>query len=91
MREKVIEQKLVEVVKKSDGLCLKLIGFIGLPDRLVLLPNGKLGFVEVKAPNKKPRAVQIKRMNQLKQLGFQCLVLDDELKIREVIDAIQTT
>ena len=56
MREKYIEQKLVREVKKRGGLCEKWnSGSSGWPDRLVLLPDGKFGLVEVKAPGKKPR------------------------------------
>ena len=51
MREKYIEQKLVREVKKRGGLCEKWnSGSSGWPDRLVLLPDGKFGLVEVKAP-----------------------------------------
>lgn len=51
MREKTIEQHLVKAVKNSGGIAPKLVspGFDGMPDRLVLLPGGKIGFVEVKA------------------------------------------
>jgi len=54
MLEKAIELKLVKEIGKNKGLCLKLVcaGFFGMPDRMVLLPKGKLGFVEVKAPGK---------------------------------------
>ena len=54
MREKIIEQHLVMAVKNSGGIAPKLVspGFDGMPDRLVLLPGGKIGFVEVKAPGK---------------------------------------
>ena len=57
MREKTVEQKLVKAVKNRGGICPKLVcpGFDGMPDRLVLLPDGKVGFVEVKAPGEKPR------------------------------------
>jgi hypothetical protein len=50
MMEKSIEQKLVAKVKKLGGICPKFIspGYDGMPDRLVLLPKGKIGFVEVK-------------------------------------------
>ena len=53
--EKSIEQKLTLTVKKCGGICPKFVspGFDGMPDRLVLLPFGKIAFVEVKAPNKK--------------------------------------
>ena len=48
MREKIIEQHLVMAVKNSGGIAPKLVspGFDGMPDRLVLLPGGKIGFVE---------------------------------------------
>ena len=52
MREKYIEQKLVREVKKRGGLCEKWnSGSSGWPDRLVLLPDGKFGLVEVKERN----------------------------------------
>ena len=51
MREKTIEQKLVQAVKAKGGIAPKFVspGFSGVPDRLILLPDGKCGFVEVKA------------------------------------------
>lgn len=91
MREKYIEQKLVAEVKKCNGLCLKLTSMIGIPDRMVLLPNGKIGFVEVKAPGQKPRAIQEKRISQLSSLGFPCFVLDSLEDIGGILDAICTS
>ena len=90
MREKVIEQKLVSEVKKHGGICPKWVspGFDGMPDRIALLPDGKFGFVEVKAPGKKPRALQLARHKQLRKLGFKVFVLDDAGKIGEVLNAI---
>lgn len=57
MREKTIERKFVAAVKAAGGLALKFTspGFDGMPDRSVLLPGGKMAFVEVKAPGEKPR------------------------------------
>lgn len=56
MREKYIEQQLTRAVKSRGGLCEKWnSGTVGWPDRIVLLPDGKFGFVEVKAPGKEPR------------------------------------
>lgn len=69
MREKYIEQKLVREVKKRGGLCEKWnSGSSGWPDRLVLLPDGKFGLVEVKASGKKPRVLQEHRHDQLNRL-----------------------
>ena len=50
MREKMIEQKLIKAVKNAGGIAPKLVspGFDGMPDRMVLMPEGKFGFVEVR-------------------------------------------
>lgn len=93
MREKFIEKKLVMEVKKRDGICPKFTspGFDGMPDRLVLLPDGKIAFVEVKAPNKKPRPLQLARHRLLRELGFQVFVIDGEDQIGGILDEIQST
>ncbi|MFV0441906.1 MAG: VRR-NUC domain-containing protein [Lachnospirales bacterium] len=93
MREKYIEQKLVMAVKQKGGLAPKFtaIGFDGMPDRLILMPSGKMAFVEVKAKGKKPRPLQLRRKRQLEQLGFLSFVLDDPLQIGGVLDGIQST
>lgn len=90
MREKQVEQALVKAVKAKGGICPKFTspGLAGVPDRLVLIPNGKLGFVEVKSPGKKPRALQLYRMKQLTDLGFQCFVLDAIEQIPELLERI---
>jgi len=93
MREKTIEQKLTRAVKARGGICPKLVcpGMAGMPDRLVLLPDGKLGFVEVKAPGEKPRPLQTARHRILEWLGYRVYVLDNPEEIRGIIDEIQTT
>lgn len=90
MREKRIEQKLVATVKKMGGICPKFVspGLDGMPDRLVILPGGRLAFVEVKAPGKKPRPLQLRRMKQLQQLGFRCYVIDQVDMIGGILDEI---
>ncbi|WP_294143851.1 VRR-NUC domain-containing protein [uncultured Clostridium sp.] len=93
MREKVLEQKLVKEVKNAGGLAPKFVspGFDGMPDRLVLLPLGVMGFVEVKAPGEKPRPLQLARHRLLQRLGFQVYVLDEESQIGGMIDEIRAT
>ena len=85
MREKTVEQKLTRAVKALGGLALKVSppGFDGMPDRLVLLPLGKLAFVEVKAPGKQMRPLQEKRKRQLEALGFQVYVIDSYRAIED--------
>ena len=93
MREKLIEQKLVKAVKMAGGLALKLVspGFDGMPDRLILLPGGKMAFVEVKAHGMKPRPLQTRRHGMLKRLEFKVYVIDDEVQIGGILDEIQST
>ncbi len=93
MEEKRIEKALIKEVKARGGLALKFLspGFDGVPDRLILLALGKVAFVEVKAPNKKPRKLQILRHKQLRALGLKVYVLDDEKDIGGIIDEIQST
>ena len=92
MREKAIEQKFVAAVKAVGGLALKFTspGFDGVPDRLALLPGGKMAFVEVKASGEKPRLLQLARHRLLRRLGFKVYVLDDESQIGGMIDEIQS-
>lgn len=92
MREKIIEQRLVKAVKNSGGIAPKLVspGFDGMPDRLVLLPEGKIGFVEVKAPGKEPRPLQVARHGLLRRLGFKVYVLDAPEQIGGILDEIRT-
>ena len=92
MREKQIEKKLITEVKKRGGICPKWVspGFDGVPDRIVLLPYGKIAFVEVKAPGEKPRPLQLSRHRLLRRLGFRVYVLDNESQIGGMIDEIQS-
>ncbi|MEG0387984.1 MAG: VRR-NUC domain-containing protein [Niameybacter sp.] len=92
MLEKQIEQYLTKKVKSLGGMSLKLTCLIGIPDRLVLLPEGRCIFVELKAPGESPRKIQLKRIQQLRVLGFKVYVADSYQRVDEVIDdALQTT
>ena len=92
MREKKIEQKLVTAVKKHGGICPKFVspGFDGMPDRLLLLPHGRFAFVEVKAPNQKPRPLQLSTHRLLRRLGFRVYVLDALEDIDKIIKEVMS-
>ena len=92
MLEKRIETAFVKATHQRGGLCLKFTSpsMAGVPDRLVLLPDGHMGFVEMKAPGKRPRPLQVQRLSQLKQLGYQVFVCDQFGQIGGMLDAIQT-
>ena len=91
--ESRIERHLRVSVKKMGGMAVKFVspGLDGVPDRIVLLPGRKIAFVELKAPGKKPRPLQVKRMRQLKCLGFPVFVIDGVEQIGGVLDEICAT
>ena len=93
MLESLIEQHLVKEVNRRDGLCLKFNSqsMTGIPDRIILMKNGTVGFVEVKQKGKKPRPLQKLRMKQLRRLGFKVYTLDEKEKIGEILVEICST
>ncbi len=93
MREKQIENQLVSQVKKIGGIAPKFVspGFAGMPDRLVLIPDGHIAFVELKASGKKPRPLQLARHRLLRLLGFRVYVIDRAEQIGGMLDEIRAT
>ena len=77
MTEKELERKIISRVRSEGGLCLKWVspGYTGVPDRIVILPGGRIFFIEVKRPGRdnglSPRQRRV--IGQLRDLG--CLVL----------------
>lgn len=80
MLEKRVEKRLVDGVKKLGGRCIKLVsqGNNGLPDRLVLLPGGRMVFVELKRPKGgRLSPVQVVQQKKLRSLGFEVRILSN--------------
>ena len=93
MREKQIENKLATEAKKLGGIALKFVSpsFDGMPDRLVLIPDGRVAFVELKAPGKTPRPLQLARHRLLRSLGFRVYVIDSVEQIGGMLDEVRTS
>lgn len=93
MLEKTIENKLALAVKKAGGIAVKFVSpsFAGMPDRLVLLPDGVIAFAELKAPGKKPRPLQEARHRLLRRLGFKVYVIDSEEQIGGMLRELLST
>lgn len=88
IREREIEAFLRQKIKNRGGLCLKFVspGWAGAPDRLCLLPGGKIFFVELKRPGERPRKIQLKRHEELRKLGFSVYVIDGKEYVLDLID-----
>ncbi len=90
MLEKDIEKRLVVEAKKRGCMALKLLSanYNGLPDRMILAPDENVAFIELKAPGKKPRPLQLKRHKELRTLGFKVYVVDDIRQIGGILDEV---
>jgi len=86
VREKAIETYLRDQVRKAGGAAMKWVspGNSGVPDRIVFLPEGRVVFVELKAPGKKPTQLQLVQHERLRALGCDVRVIDS----REGVDAL---
>lgn len=96
--ENKIEKKLVNEIEKIGGKALKFIspGLSGAPDRIVILPGGKIIFIELKAPGKKLRPLQEYRAKEFRKLGLDVRCIDSTEEIKALIievrdNAIYTT
>ena len=78
MLERTIEAALVRRVKALGGTCEKFTspGRRSVPDRVVTLPEGRIIFVELKAPGKKPTELQERDHQRRRDLGCDVRVID---------------
>lgn len=76
--EKVLEAELRERCKALGWMCIKLTSQYqrGLPDRLILMPGGRVCFAEIKTTGKKPTALQRVTHERLRALGYRVEVVD---------------
>ena len=89
--EKVLERKLCKRVKELGGHAYKFVSpnQRGVPDRLCVLPHGITVFVELKTTGKKPTKLQVLCMNELRELGQRCVVIDSTEKLDSLMTDIQ--
>jgi len=87
MRERDIESYLRERVKAAGGIAYKFTspGNAGVPDRIVLLPGGRVVFVELKAPGKKSTPLQELQQKRISSMGFEVMVIDSKAGVDGLI------
>lgn len=92
MRESALERKFREAVERAGGKAAKWVspGNNGVPDRIVILPFGRVIFVELKAPGKPLRPLQRKWRRILEDMGQEYFKVDCyadiDRFIREVVN-----
>lgn len=93
MQEKQIENYLRDKIKKLGGIAYKFVspGNNGVPDRLILLPNGRIKFVELKKQGGKTSKIQDMQIARMRSLGQDVRIIDSIEKVDEFINEIQTT
>ena len=91
--ERTIEAGLIRIVRAAGGLAPKFVspGMAGVPDRIVLLPGGRIIFVELKEAGKKLRPLQQYRKKQIESLGFDARVIDSKQKLEALRNEIHPT
>lgn len=77
--ESTLERRIKRYAEDKNCLFWKLSanGVKGLPDRILVTPNGVVAFIEIKAPKEKPRAIQLYRMQQLREKGVPATYVDN--------------
>lgn len=77
MRESAIEARLRDGVKAMGGICWKFVspGTTGVPDRIIILPGGRIIFAELKADTGRTSDIQQYRINELRRIGADVRIL----------------
>lgn len=89
--EKDIELYFTTVIKQMGGRCLKWVcpGHRGVPDRIVLLPGGRIWFVEFKTETGRPTALQKHWQRVLSRMGFNVCILSGRQEVEVFIEMVR--
>jgi len=80
-REKDVEAWLRHAIQAAGGQCWKFTspGRAGVPDRIILMPRGRVVFVELKTETGELSRIQQHELDQLRNLGHEaCVVYGQE-------------
>lgn len=71
MLEKEIERRMVQTVRERGGLCYKFVSPSnpGVPDRIIITPNGRVVFVELKTETGRLAKIQAWQLDEMRKRG----------------------
>lgn len=85
--ERRVEKRLHDRVRALGGVCIKLAPTVaGVPDRLVVLPGGRVFLVELKAPGGRLRPIQVWFHEKMASLGLGVSVLSSVEEVEGWVD-----
>lgn len=89
--EAQIERYLFNEIRKLNGIAYKFTspGHAGVPDRVILLPNGTTIFVELKKETGKLSAIQIETIKSLQKNNIEVYVLYSKDEVDDFIKFVK--
>ena len=92
MTESEIERKLVVGIRQVGGVAYKFVspGNVGVPDRLICLPEGRVIFIELKTETGRLSAIQKVQIKRLRDLGHDVRVLYGLRQVRDFLREVKT-
>lgn len=93
MNEKSVERKLVDGVKKLGGMCPKFVspGTSGVPDRIVIAPNGRIIFAELKTETGQLSKIQAHTIDEMKKRGADVRVLYGVKDVTQLLNELNSS
>lgn len=90
MLESELEKYLVKEIKRIGGQAPKWVspGNRGVQDRIVILPGGRTIYVEMKAPGKQLKPLQVRWAKILRNMGHQVYKIDSVKDIDRFITEV---
>ena len=91
MLERDVEQRLYNGIRALGGLAYKFTspGRRSVPDRICILPGGRVWFVECKRPGAVPTEQQAREMRRLRLLGCQVAVVDSYMSVDRLLGEME--
>lgn len=90
MLEKEIERRMVQIVKKRGGLCYKFVSPSnpGVPDRIIITPNGRVVFVELKTEIGRLANIQKWQISEMRKRGADVRVAKGWSDVKALLEEV---